>query len=183
MDNAFRELDSRMAALEAQNRHLRTGIVLLLLLFLGSVFISRSRAQQSTAALRVRGLVIEDANGRDRIVVGAPLADGRRTGLRINDANGVERFGVSLISDGSMVMGFDAPPGKGNDGNRERITLVADQNGGAYIRFLDRRTSAAARLYLDDQNLVWLEFSDFMQDPTVRRRIGLKGEETIRAQP
>jgi hypothetical protein len=183
MDNAFRDLDSRLAALEAQNRHFRTGIVLLLLLFLGSVFISRSQAQQSNAPLRVRSLVIEDTNGRDRVVVGAPLADGRRTGLRINDANGVERVGLSLMNDGSVVMGFDAPPGTGNDGNRERITLVADQNGGAFIRFLDRRTSVAARMYLDNQNLVWLEFSDFMQDPTVRRRIGLKGEETIRAQP
>lgn len=29
-----------------------------------------------------------------------------------------------------MVMGLDAPPGKGDDRNRERITIVADEDGG-----------------------------------------------------
>jgi hypothetical protein len=37
-------------------------------------------------------------------------------------------------------MGFDAPRGKGDDRNGERITIVADETGGGYIRFLDRRT-------------------------------------------
>ena len=78
-------------------------------------------------------------------------------------------------------MGFDAPPGKGDDRNRERISIVADQEGGGHIRFLDRRTYVAARLYLDPQNLVWMEFSDFLQNPSLRRRIGLNGEEVIRA--
>ena len=78
-------------------------------------------------------------------------------------------------------MGFDAPPGKGDDRNRERITLVADEDGGSYIRFLDRTTSVPARLYLDDQNRVWLEFIGTQANEIVRRRIGLSGEEVIRS--
>ena len=99
----------------------------------------------------------------------------------INDALGVERFGLGLQGSGRLVMGLDAPPGKGDDRNRERITLVADENGGSYIRFLDRTTSVPARLYLDDQNRVWLEFIGAEGNEIIRRRIGLSGEETIRA--
>jgi hypothetical protein len=98
----------------------------------------------------------------------------------VNDPNGVERFALYLMENGRMGMGFDAPPGKGDDRNRERINIVANEDGGAYIRFLDRRTNVPGRIYLDEANQLWLEFSDFGQEPTVRRRIGLKGEETIR---
>jgi len=94
----------------------------------------------------------------------------------------VERFGPSLFEDSRAVMGFDAPPGKGDDRNRERITLVADQEGGATLSFKDRRTYVGARLYLDEQNRVWMEFSDFTQNPPLRRRIGLTGEETLSGQ-
>jgi hypothetical protein len=79
-----------------------------------------------------------------------------------------------------MTIGLDASPGTGNDANRERLTLVADQSGGAHIRFLDRRTSVLARLYLDEHNRVWMEFSDFTQQPPFGLRIGLTGEENIR---
>jgi hypothetical protein len=76
-------------------------------------------------------------------------------------------------------MGFDAPPGTGSDANRERNSISADEKGGAHLRFLDRRTSVAPRMYLDDQNRVWMQFSDFMQKPAQIRRYGLAGEEVI----
>jgi hypothetical protein len=50
-----------------------------------------------------------------------------------------------------------------DDRNRERINLVADEKGGAHIRFLDRRTNVVSRMYLDDQNRAWLSFTDFTQ--------------------
>jgi hypothetical protein len=40
----------------------------------------------------------------------------------------------------TLVMGFNAPPGTGDDRNRERFTIVADEKGGAAIRLKDRRT-------------------------------------------
>jgi len=61
----------------------------------------------------------------------------------------------------------------------ERINLVADEKGGAHIRFLDRRTSVASLLYLDDQNRAWMQFSDFTRTPPAIRRYGLNGEEVV----
>ena len=140
---------------------------------------------QDSGNVRVRSLIVEDERGRERIVLGAPLpGDGRntnlRSGIRINDLNGVERFGVTLFEDGRMVMGLDAPPGKGDDRNRERINLVADQDGGSYIRFLDRRTLIAGRLVLSSDNKLWLEFLDVTDKEIVRKRLGVSGEETVR---
>jgi hypothetical protein len=103
-----------------------------------------------------------------------------RTGLKILDAAGTERIGISALNNGDAVIGLDAPLGNGDDRNKERINLVADAKGGSSIVFKDRRTSVAARMYLDAQNQVWMQFSDFTQTPAVLRRIGLKGEETIR---
>ena len=77
--------------------------------------------------------------------------------MRINDPNGAERFGVSYKEDGVIGLGLDAPPGTGDDRNRERINLVADEKGGA-----------------------WLSFTDFTQTPAVIRGYGLTGEETLR---
>jgi hypothetical protein len=176
-------LAERITVMERTLRRQRLMSTALFALLGAAMAMPASQAQQSTDVLRVRRLVVEDANGRSRVVLGAPLgAEGpnARVGMRIDDERGVERFAVSLIQDGRLVMGFDAPPGTGDDRNRERITLVADQEGGAYMSFKDRRTYVAARTYLDAANQVWMEFSDFSQQPPLRRRIGLKGEESIR---
>ena len=185
MDSA-EQLQRRVQALEAQSRHQRVASVVLLALLAVSIWMPRSEAQQSSDPLRVRSLIVEDASGQPRVVLGAPLPnDGRtrpsdfRAGIRINDPKGVERMGLTLNEQGALVMGFDAPPGTGDDRNRERVTIVADAQGGAYVRLKDRRTGVVSSWYLDDQNLGWLEFSDYSQPSTVRRRIGLKGEETI----
>jgi hypothetical protein len=169
-----------MDRLEHQLRWFKIAAVVLAILALAFALAPRSSAQQPDS-LRVRQLIIEDAQGRSRVVLG-PLDSGsnRRIGMRINDTNGVERFGVAFMDDGNMVVGLDAPPGTGDDRNRERINLVADAKGGAYIRFLDRRTSVASRMYLDEQNRAWLSFSDFSQTPPTIRRYGLSGEEMLR---
>lgn len=101
-------------------------------------------------------------------------------GMVINDENGYERFGLGLQANGHMSIGFDAPPKTGDDRNRERINIVADEKGGAYLRFLDRRTLVAGFLRLDANNQLWLAFVDVRPTEVVTRRIGFKGEETIR---
>lgn len=143
-----------------------------------------SNVAQDARAIRARSLIIEDAAGRDRIVFGAPLADpqGRvspTTGMRINDPQGAERFFVGLFDNNRVVMGFDAPPGTGDPRNRERITLVADANGGAYIRFLNRKTSVPGRLILDEDDRLYLEFNDTVDGKFTTRRIGFGGEQII----
>jgi len=182
MDSA-EQLHQRLVSLEAQGRYQRGVFIVVLILIGASIWVPRSQAQQSPGALRVRSLIIEDASGQPRVVLGAPLPDdGRttnlRTGIRINDPKGVERMGLTLSEQGVMGMGFDAPPGTGDDRNRERINIVANDSGGAYIVLKDRRTYVVSRWSLDSDNRAWLDFSDFSQNPPVQRRIGLAGEET-----
>jgi len=186
MDTDLILLRNRLETLE---RRLRRGrqFAAMLLLGIAVVWLSTSMGQaQDNRLLRVRTLIVEDENGRDRVVLGAPVPDikggGRSspsTGLVINDADGLERFAVGLQQNGRMVMGFDAPPGTGDPRNRERITIVADAAGGAYIRFLNRKTFVPGRLVLDDQDQFYLEFLDFPDGKTVSRRIGFKGEEKV----
>ena len=174
---------ARVKALERQVRALQAVAVGALMLAALVGLTARPGAQQASIdPLRVRQLVVEDAAGRARLVLGPldPPPSTRGVGLRINDVNGIERFGLSLRDNGSVAMGFDAPPGTGDDRNRERINIGADEMGSAYLRFLDRRTNVIARMYLDEQNRAWMQFSDFTQTPPVIRRYGLTGEETIR---
>ena len=178
--DALTELQRRILVLEARERTLRFGCVGLVMLTAALTSLPGSQAQQPAGPLRVRGLIVEDAGGRDRIVLGAPMpGSSGRSGIRINDSNGVERMGLSLTESGSIVLGLDAPVGTGDDRNRERITLVADDKGGAALRMKDRRTSVVSSWYLDEENRGWFEFSDYMQTPPIRRRSGLTGDETI----
>jgi hypothetical protein len=143
-------------------------------------------APKGPDVLRVRGLVVVDDKGRERVVLGAPIPDrpgARRVspaaGLAVYDPAGLERFGVGLLDDGRMAMGFDAPKGKGDDRNRERITLEADAEGGATLRFLNRKTFTPGRLRLGEDDRLWLEFLDVRPDKVVRRRLGFTGQETV----
>lgn len=186
MSDPFNDLRTRIESLEIQSRRRRQRTVALVV-GMAALWLSTSMGDaQDTRVVRVRTLIVEDENRRDRIVLGAPVPDpkeGRRAspsvGLVINDPNGLERFGVGLQANGSMVMGFDAPPGTGDSRNRERINIVADAVGGAYIRFLNRKTFVPARLILDDKDQFYLEFLDFPEGKTISRRISFRGEEKV----
>lgn len=175
-------IENRLTSLEQQLRRAR-----LLGLSLASIIVCTAGIAWTSAAqpevLRVRGIVVVDERGRERIYLGSPVpdpAEGKRiapgTGLVINDSLGLERFGLSLFPNGSVVMGFDAPRGKGDDRNRERINIVADGEGLGYIRLLGRDTRAKAFLRLDADNQAYLDFVDFPPGKSMRRRFGLQGE-------
>lgn len=134
--------------------------------------------------LRVRGLVVVDEQGRERIHLGSPVPDpieGRRanaaTGLVINDTLGVERFGLSLFPNGRVVMGFDAPRGTADERNRERVSIVADERGNGYVRLLDGQTRARAFLRLDGDD-VSLDLLDWRGDEIAVRRLRATGDTT-----
>lgn len=138
--------------------------------------------------IKARGIIIVDEQGRERVILGAPVPDPPKEGKRINpahgmiilDPNGYERFGVGLMDNGQMGMGFDAPPGKGDDRNRERLHFIADPEGGAMIRFLNRKTSVPGWLRLGDDDNLYLEFIDVQKDKNkvIKQRIGMNGTQT-----
>ena len=160
---------------------------------------SPAEAQSKTAAvqssqispvIKTRGLIIVDEKGRERVIIGAPVPDppieGRKRvnpahGMIILDQQGYERFGVGLMDNGQMAMGFDAPPGKGDDRNRERLHFVADPEGGAMIRFLNKKTSVPGWLRLGEDDNLYLEFIDVQKDKNkvIKKRIGMNGERTV----
>jgi hypothetical protein len=74
---------------------------------------------------------------------------------------------------------FSAPPGIGDERNRERITVSADANGGGYIRFLNRKTFVPGILQLETDDRLYLDFLDLQPSKVVRRRIGFNGEQRI----
>lgn len=184
-DAVVRSLHARVSQLERKQRTLACAALSAVVVLSASVLVGLAqRTHPTTQVLRARGLIIEDADGKPRMMFGSPIADRNhqgnpRTGMIINDGDGAERFGLGLYEKtGRVVMGFDAPRGKGDDRNRERITIVADGEGGAHIRFLDRQTRVPARLYLADDNRVWLEFLEFSADKIFSRRMGAAGIET-----
>jgi hypothetical protein len=177
-------IDARIAALESTLR--RTRSLNIMLVCLGLVLAAGAFRPNTPDVLRVRGLIVVDERGRERIVIGAPLPDvkeGKRiaagTGIVINDTAGFERFGLNLFPNGRMVLGLDAPVGTGDDRNRERLSLVADGTGGAYLRLLDRHTRAKAFLQLDDDDDVALELLQWHDDRIAVRRIGSRGDTTV----
>ena len=179
-------MSDRLAGLERRLRATQLAVVTALIVG-GAAGVATGNAAQNEKAIRVRSLVVEDASGHDRIVLGAPLADpqGRispSSGIRINDPQGVERFAVGLLDNNRVVMGFDAPPGTGDPRNRERITIVADDTGGAYIRFLNRKTGVPGRLLLDTDDHLYLEFNDVIDGKFTVKRIGFTGERVVSPQ-
>ena len=175
-------VETRLARLERAGRYQRITIASLLIVIAAVGAVPGSSAQQPTDTIRARNLIIEDAAGRPRIRLGAPLPGSGtpRTGMRITDDRGFERLGLNLFDDGRMVLGIDGPPATGNIANLERINLVADADGTSYIVFKTPETRVVARMYVDRDGKAWMEFADYTQTPPSRRRYGLSGEETPR---
>ncbi|HVH12839.1 MAG TPA: hypothetical protein VM759_07300 [Longimicrobium sp.] len=142
---------------------------------------------RSQEVIRARTLIIEDEQGRDRVVLGAPVPSALgttrispSTGMVINDTAGHERFGLGLMENGRMGMGFDAAPGNGDPRNPERLNLGVDPDGNGYVRYLDKRTGLAGYLGLREDDRVWLEFVQVSADSVIRRRLGLTGDDVQR---
>jgi hypothetical protein len=160
--------------LEALERKLRTMQVasLGLLLLLAACFAFLAQPLKAASAseggiLHVRGIVITDANGTERIHIGAPVPSAvgekgpRRselTGMTINDAAGREHLGLGLHADGWAILGFDAPLGVGTGANRERLHLGVDSEGHGFVRLLDQESGLAGRFLLNREDRAAVEF-------------------------
>lgn len=154
---------------------------------------AQTKTDEIMPVVRTRGVVIVDEQNRERVILGAPVPDSPREardgkkrinpahGMIIVDQNGYERWGVGLMDNGQMAMGFDAPPGTGDERNRERLHFIADKDGGAMIRFLNRKTSVPGWLRLGEDDQLYLEFIEVQKDKNkvVRKRQSFAGADTI----
>lgn len=118
--------------------------------------------------VRSRAVIIVDENGNDRIVLGSPIPNPKEgirqqklTGIVINDESGFERFGVGVGDNGILGMGFDAPPGVGDKGNRERCNVIVYPTGDVELRMMDNHTRVKARLVSEGENEAYLQFIDW----------------------
>jgi hypothetical protein len=134
--------------------------------------VAAQSTQEKDGILHVRGLVVEDANGHERLRLGAPLPDpvvhgvrrkrsGIVSGLLILDANGNERGGfVTADASGEAFLGLDSE-------DEQKVLLLANPKGG--VNFI---------LTNNDGNSVQL--NAFASGPKLRLR---KGDEIVAELP
>jgi len=149
-----------------------------------------SETDQTQQVIRARGLIIVDEKGRERIIMGSPVPDPPHRGKRISpghgmiilDTEGNERFGLGLMDNGNMGMGFDAPPDPAEPRkNTERLHFIADAKGGAMIRFLNRQTGVPGWIRLGDDDKLYFEFIDVQPDKNkvIKRQLTIDGEKRL----
>src|SRR5206468_10179838 len=126
-------------------------------------------------------LIIEDGSGHERIVLGAPMPDGRQyVGMKILNPDGAEQFGLGLKMDGAVSMGFDTKPGVGDQRNRERLNMGVTATGQGWIRYLDNQTRARLRLALDSADTPSIQFMDWPSNTRiVVRQVAFTGDTTF----
>ena len=175
-------LITRLERLERSVRRLRllagtAGVALVATWVSGA---ASPRASQQDA-VRTRLLVIADAQGHDRIVLGAPMPDGRQfVGMKILNPEGVEQFGLGLKPNGSVSMGFDTKPGVGNPANTERLNMGVTATGQGWIRYLDNDTRARMRIALDSADAPSIQLLDWPSEHRiVVREIRFAGDTTL----
>lgn len=141
------------------------------------------RGQERNDIVRTRGIVITDEKGTERIHIGAPLpsppGEGERvmeaTGMIIHDANGKERFGLGVMPNGVVAMGFDAPRGVGDNRNPERLHMGVTPDGRSFVRFLDQKTQLAGMLHLSETDDLVLDIWDATEGSFARGRLDISG--------
>ena len=174
---------ARLEHLERRIRRIRAlavgaGIAVLATWITGAAW---QEAPQVKGAVRTRLLVIEDAQGRARVVLGAPMPDGRQyVGMKILNPDGAEQFGLGLKTDGSVSMGFDTKPSLGNPANSERLNMGVTATGQGWIRYLDNGTHARLRIALDTADVPAVQFLDWpTEHRIVVRELRFAGDTTL----
>lgn len=156
-------LDKKYNKLRRLNYSLFIGLFILVVLVVMG-FTSKHNTIRADEILKVRGLVVVDGNGTERVWIGAPVPDPPVVGKRINrdgtasgillfDAEGNERSGYVTFDEtnsvvftldevGRMVANFSAGPAGGvklllTDEYDNNLTMGTYQ-GGPYLRMFKR---------------------------------------------
>jgi hypothetical protein len=144
-------------------------------------------AREQDKYLRVRGITIEDAQGRPRILLGAPIAkvEGRKDqediyGMIVVGENGVDRVIVCNPLPGAQRQGESAGGVLLNDARgAERGGYVADDNG-EIVLTLDGTKDEAIKLGVDPAKpMSWIAINDF-DDIRPRMLMALRGQRPAR---
>jgi hypothetical protein len=107
------------------------------------LLLKKPRDLQSVSdTLRVRQLIVLDGEGKERIVIAAPLPDPiangkiskRRTrvsaGVQFKDPDDTERGGIASEEDGSFMFGIDDERGK----ERAHLYYIPKRGSGVYLQ-------------------------------------------------
>ncbi len=98
--------------------------------------------------MHVRGLVVVDAAGHERVLLGAPLPDplirnvrvkrqGVLSGILLTDATGTERSGYATEEEGETFLTLDSQRG-------QEMTLLSNPGGGVNFDISDPKGNEAA---------------------------------------
>ena len=140
MDTGFNVAEHRIARLERQVRVQRLALAALAL-SLGAMAVSASH-QGVPDVMRTRGIIIEDAQGRERILIGAPIPD---AGGRVRtDTARVRQHWARRFPDPDQYMGY----------------------------YAGYRHSVHGMVILDERGFDRLAIGDSTPDPNIGRRIG-----------
>jgi len=140
MDTDFPTADHRLASLERQVRVLRLALVAMAL-SLGAMALS-AFGKGVPEVTRTRGIIIEDSQGRERILIGAPIP-ASRTRVRTDTAR-VRQVWSRRFPNPDQYMGY----------------------------YANYRHSMHGMLVLDEHGFDRLAIGDSTPDPNIGRRIG-----------
>ena len=155
------DLEARFNSLEIRHKRMVWGFWMLAVVILAAIVVLREKPAVASAAenpgeiLRVKGLVIVDENGTERVWIGAPLpgqlVNGKReqrpsvqAGIVLYDDKGIERSGyVTDDKSGNVFLSLD-------DRNKQEAVFVADAERGTALRMWYDKDSAEIRVDPDD---------------------------------
>jgi hypothetical protein len=166
------KIKESVSKLERQNRRLTWGFRLLLALwvatFTASAVIRQARAEMDNAqaglnvtqnsVLRVRGLVVVDENGTERVQIGAPLPDPLTLGKRSKRVGAIS--GILLMDDdGNERSGYVTSDATGE------VFLTLDNVGGQTAMFYANPHTGSQLYVRDIDNGNFLELNATGKNP------------------
>lgn len=157
-ESELAHLHSQVQQLRRKYRQQRWLLVLLLAALTGvtviglggpsSVMAAKKNNTDKDGVLHVRGLVVEDESGHERVRLGAPLPDpmihgvrqkrkGPISGVLISDANGNERGGyVTSDTSGEAFLSLDSE-------DEQQVLFLANPKGGVNFDIYDSKGNEA----------------------------------------
>lgn len=158
-ESELSQIKRAISKLKWQNRRLTWGFRILLLLWIATLsafaVIKNTSAETSMApdsVLRVRGLIVVDEKGTERVRIGAPLPDplllGKRlkrdgsiSGILLMDGEGNERSGYFTSDEpGTVALTLDTVQG-------QTAQFLANDDYGANLQMRDQDHGHSVELY------------------------------------